>query len=118
MELITESLFKKSNMTEKWLLSNDFRYSSMFSDNEAKVYTYRFPVYKYAGYNILECELRVTLGEDVVVVNVYDNGTINRYAPFYYHEYGKYDDEVIKNITKIILNKLKKLGITKVERGE
>ena len=111
---ISERKFTKRNMTKQWILSNGFHYNRIFSDEESEVYTYRFPVLKYEGFTVLECELRVIPGESNVVIDVYDYNTINRYAPFYYQEYGNYDkmlEEIWKKISKV----LEKLGIE--ERG-
>ena len=111
---ISERKFTKRNMTKQWILSNGFHYNRIFSDEESEVYTYRFPVLKYEGFTVLECELRVIPGESNVVIDVYDYNTINRYAPFYYQEYGNYDkmlEEIWMKISKV----LGKLGIE--ERG-
>ncbi len=102
-------------MTKEWLLSNGFRYNRLFSDDEAEVYTYRFPVYKYNKFTALECELKVMLGNDVINVNVYDYGTNDKYAPFYYCEYGNYD-KILKEINKKIDIALKKIKVKKDKR--
>ncbi len=101
-------------MTKEWLLSNGFYYNRLFSDDETEVYTYRFPVYKYNKFTVLECELKVILGNDVINVNVYDYGTNDKYAPFYYCEYGNYDS-VLKEIYKRINKKRKDLKIEGIE---
>ncbi|MCM1254083.1 MAG: hypothetical protein NC321_14790 [Clostridium sp.] len=104
-----QTKYIKQNMTKDWLLSNGFYYNKMFSDNTEEVYTYKFPVYKYNKLTVLECELRVILGEDVVNINVYDYNTHDKYAPFYYCEYGNYDKmlEVINHRIEKELNKSK-----------
>lgn len=83
----------------------------MFSDNAEEVYTYRFPVYKYNRFTVLECELRVILGENVININVYDCNTHDKYAPFYYCEYGNYD-KMLNEINTKIGNILKRLKIS------
>ena len=95
----------KPNVTKKWLQSHDFYYNQILSDDEDNLesYSYRFPVYKYGVYTTLECEFTITLGLDDVLVNVYDYGTRDRYAPFYCCEYGNYDkilNIIVKNIEK------------------
>lgn len=101
-------------MTIDWLNTNGFRYNRLFSNEDTDVFTYRFPVYKCEGFIILECELRVILGEQRVYIDVYDRNTINKYAPFYYQEYRNYTQMLNKIWTKI--NKvIRKLGIE--ERG-
>lgn len=97
--------YKKDNITKEWLLSNGFRFNRLFSDEESEVYTYRFPVYKYDGFSVLDCELKIMLGGNKVLIDVYDYNTINRYAPFYYREYGSYDkilEEIWKKINKVV----------------
>ena len=109
MSAITNKLsdrkFLKKNITKQWIISNKFHYNRLFSSEDEEVYTYRFPVYKYENFTILECELRITLGEDDIIIVVYDYGTINKYAPFYYTEYGNYDlmlKEIWMKIDKVI----------------
>ncbi len=93
-------------------MSNGFHYNRLFSEDEVEVYTYRFPVYKYNKFTLLECELKVMLGDDVISVNVYDYGTNDKYAPFYYYEYGNYD-KILKEISEKIENALNKLKVRK-----
>lgn len=102
-------------MTSEWLLLNGFRYNRLLSDEDTDVFTYRFPVHKCERFVILECELRVILGEDRIFVDVYDRNTINRYAPFYYGEYGNYS-KMLKEIWQKIYKELKKLGIETEEK--
>lgn len=107
--------FTKTNMTKQWLLSNRFHYNRLFSDEEIESYTYRFPVYKCEGFTILECELRVNLGSNYVYIDVYDHNTINKYAPFYFCEYGK--NILLENIWRIIGKEIKRLGISKIKES-
>ena len=69
-------------MTKQWIISNKFHYSRLFSSEDEEVYTYRFPVYKYENFTILECELHITLGEDDIIIDVYDYGTIHEAPEF------------------------------------
>lgn len=93
-------------LTKEQLLSKGFRFSRSLSDDENDVYTYRFPVFKYKKMIVLECELRVTLGEEKININVYDYNTNNKYAPFYHCEYGSYN-EMLKIINEKIENCIK-----------
>lgn len=111
---ITQTKYRKKNMTKDWLLSNGFRYNRLFSDDETEVYTYRFPVHKYNEFTVLECEFRVVLGEKDISINVYDYATNNKYAPFYYCEYGNYD-KLLKEINEKINIVLRKMRIEKVK---
>lgn len=109
---IMQTRYIKKNMTKEWLISNNFHYNRIFSDDETEVYTYRFPVYKYDCFTVLDCEFKVTLGESTVTIDVYDYNTINRYTPFYYQEYGSYD-KMLKEIWEKIDRSTIKLGIEK-----
>lgn len=102
-------------MTKDWLLSNGFYHNRMFSDNDEEVYTYRFPVYKYNKFTVLECELMVVLGGDTVNINVYDYNTHDKYTPFYYCEYGNHD-KMLKEIYQKIKSVLKRLKIIDTRR--
>ena len=112
MGKLTDIIYVRPKVTKQWLLSHNFRYNRSLSDNESEVYTYRFPVYKYDKFTTLECELYIILGEDRVRINVYDYGTYNKYAPFYYCQYGNYDT-MLKTVWKNIDKKRKLLGIIK-----
>lgn len=103
----------KCKLTKDQLLSKGFKFSRTFSDNENEVYTYRFPVYKYNKMTVLECELRVVLSEDKVDINVYNYNTNDKYAPFYYCEYGNYN-QMLKIINDKIEYMLKRLGIKEI----
>lgn len=111
---MAKTRYKKKNITKDWLLSSNFRYNRLLSNNEEEVYTYRFPVYKYNKFVTLECELQVIFGEDEIKVNLYDYGTNNKYAAFYYSEYGNYS-KFMKGIYDKINQKLNNLGIERIE---
>lgn len=67
--------YHKSSLTKEWLISNNFRYSRILSTDDSITYTYRFPVYKYKGMTVLECELSTILGCEDIKINVYDYNT-------------------------------------------
>ena len=112
MDKPTNATYIKPNVTKQWLISHGFRYNRQLSDDESEVYTYRFSVYKYEKFTTLEGELCVALGEDEVKINVYDYGTSDRYAPFYYCEYGNYD-AILRIIWRNIEKQLRNLEIDK-----
>ncbi len=114
MEYITNATHKLPELSEKWLISHDFTYNRLYCNEEIEVYTYRFPVYKYGIFTILDAELKIITGENGIQINVYDHNTINRYVPFYYCEYGNYD-KVLKIINNNIMKQLVKLGIKEKE---
>lgn len=95
--------YYKENITKSWLIKNGFRFNKTFSDENTEVYTYRFPVYRYEKMIILESEISVILGENGININVYEYNTNDKYAPFYYCEYGNYD-----TMLKIIWDKINK----------
>lgn len=100
--------YYKKNVSKEWLVANGFRYSKNLSDEETSVYTYRFPVFKYERMTVLECEINILLEDGEVKLNVYDYGTNDKYASFYYCEYGNYDKmlKIIWDKIKYMLNKL------------
>lgn len=104
--------YTRTEISKSWLKSNGFYRSAIFSDEETDVYVYRFPVYKYKHITMLECELKVILGENIVYVDVYKYNTLDRYEPFYNVEYGKYDAILFK-IQEKINKKFSKLKISK-----
>ena len=106
----------KQNLTKQWLQVNNFHYNRIFSNEDDEVYTYRFPVYRYEKFTVLECEFKVILGEKHVIIDVYDYNTLNKYAPFYYLEYGDYD-KMLDIIWDKIEKELKKIGVM-IEEGE
>lgn len=106
--------YYKQNISKEWLVENGFKYSKSLSDEETHVYTYRFPVFKYKRMTVLECELNIALEDGEVKLNVYDYGTNDKFAAFYYCEYGNYD-----KMLKIIWNKIEyMLGKLQIERRQ
>ena len=95
----------------------NFRYNYVFSDNEVKVYTYRFPVYRYNATMVLEGEFRVYTDDGTVIIDVFDCGTRSRYAPFYYYEYGDYTP-ILTKIWNQINKEMTKLQIKEKEDDE
>lgn len=95
----------------------DFRYSHIFSDEDVDVYTYRFPVYRYNATMVLEGEFRIYTDDGTVIIDVFDNGTRSRYAPFYYYEYGDFTP-LLEKIWEKIDKELTKLQIKEKEDDE
>lgn len=110
MENIAYTTYKKEKVTKKWLLQNGFQFNRLFSSEESEVYTCRFPVYEYGEFITLECELMVDRSTGEVKINVYDNNTRSRYAPFYVYQYGS-ARPILTKIHKRIKRKIKALGI-------
>lgn len=114
MDRLTDGKYVKRNVDKNWLIKNNFKYSSILSDENEDIYTYRFPVYKNGGFTILECEIAVCLNTENINVDVFEYGTRDRYAPFYYIEYGNYD-VILQSIWNQINKELKKFDIKKKE---
>jgi len=110
MKSILNNTYIKFDITKEWLQLHGFKYNKTLSCDDNEVYTYRFAVYKYTYYIVLECELSIYLDTGEVKVNVFDCNTRSRYAPFYYMEYGK-DNKVVEKINKIILKEINRLNI-------
>lgn len=112
-----QNKYYKQNISKEWLVTNGFRYNKNLSDEETSVYTYRFPVFKYEKMIVLECELNIALEDGEVKLNVYDYGTNDKYAPFYYCEYGDYNQmlKVINDKIKYMLGKLEIKEITSTD---
>lgn len=107
--------FYKQNISKEWLINNGFKYNKNLSDEETHIYTYRFPVFKYERMIVLDCELTASLYDDEIKINVYDYGTNDKYAPFYYCEYGNFD-KMLKEIHNKINKELSKLNINLIEQ--
>lgn len=99
-----------SSLIKACLLHNGFRYNKAFSTTDSDIYTYRFPVYKYKKFTVLECELNIFMKDGNVSINVYNYGTNDKYAPFYHLEYGNYN-KILKIINEKIDKELKQIGI-------
>ena len=109
---IYKDRYKLNNHSKEDLKSLGFYYSSLLSDSELQIYTYKFPVLKYKNKTVLECELSIDTTYGEVKINVYDMKH-ELYIPFYHIECGNYD-EILSKINKKIKSKLTKLGIKKV----
>ena len=109
MKRLVEKTIRKENVTEKWLLDNHFRYNRIYSDGDSIAYTYRFPVYKYGCCVTLDGEIVIFLDGEVKL-NVYDVNTRNKYAPFYYNEYGDFS-AILNVINNNFEKQLKKFDI-------
>lgn len=112
MDGLANNKYIKRNVTKEWLAKNNFKYNNVLSDEENEVYAYRFPVHKNGFFTVLECEIAICFNSGEVNVDVFEYGTRDRYAPFYYVEYGNYD-VMLKSINDKIENELKKLRIKK-----
>lgn len=110
MKRLIEKTLCKKNVTEKWLLDNHFRQNRIYSDGDLVAYTYRFPVYKYGSCVTLDGEIIIFLNNGEVRLNVFDSNTRNKYAPFYYNEYGDFT-HMLRIITRNFEKQLNKFNI-------
>lgn len=105
---ITDNELKLAKINKEKLLSKNFHFYSIRDEDECEIYSYRFPVYEYNGYIVLNCELLINIHSGDLAVNVYDRN--NRlFAPFYHLEYGNYD-RLLSVIKRNILIKLGELA--------
>lgn len=109
---LANNKYIKRNVSKEWLTKNNFKYSNILSDEDNEVYVYRFPVHKNGFFTVLECEIVICLSSGEVNVDIFEYGTRDRYAPFYYAEYGNYNI-ILEVINKQIETELKKFGIRK-----
>lgn len=103
----------KHNVTKEWLQKNNFHYSytevSSKGISDEDVYTHRFIVYKNDFSVKLECEITLYELTGDIILNVFDYGTRDKYAPFYYYEYGI--NTMLEAVNQRILAELKQLDI-------
>ena len=95
--------------TKDDLYSKGFHYNKMMSDDVTDCYSLRFPVHRYKKSITLECELIVELQTGNVIINVFNYGTNDIYAPYYNREYGNYP--ILDTIDAVIKAQFKKLGV-------
>lgn len=113
IENIANNIYVKHGITKEWLDEKGFRYNRTFSDDEDRVYTYRFPLCKNGYFVTLECEFSCIETTGEIRVDVYEYGTRNKYVSFYCVEYGDYS-VMLNTINKKINSELKKLGVKKI----
>ena len=95
--------------TKDELYKKGFHYNKMMSDDVTDCYSLRFPVHKYKKFTTLECEIVVELQTGNVITNVFNYGTNDIYAPYYYNEYGNYP--ILDKIKHAIKVQMKRLGV-------
>lgn len=117
MGKLKENVYELNSIPSKqWLLDHGFIYNKTLSNDDTDVYTYRFPVLKYNSYTTLECGLSIIFGDNKIKIDVYDYGTRDKYAPFYYTEYGNHT-KILNTIWFNIDHRIKQIKNVKVQRG-
>lgn len=97
----------KLNLTNEQQKKLGFHY-----DMELNEYVYEFPVYR-SRYATLMCKLSIDEESNLVIINVYNTDGL-LYSPYYNRTYcGR--SNVIQEIDKNVLEKLKYLGAEEVE---
>ena len=86
-----------------------FHRYSLMCDEDSSYYIYRFPVEKYLGKTVLECELKIDSNTGRIRVDVYD--TDHDVFAMFYNEITESNKAFITRINKNILAEYKKLGI-------
>ena len=109
---LEENYILKDHSPENLRLLGFHRYSLM-CDEYSLYYIYRFPVEKYLGKTVLECELKIDSNTGNIRVDVYDMD--HDVFAMFYNEYTKSNIDFINKISNVILEEYKKLGIEKKE---
>lgn len=113
-----QNTYTMENPDRDKLREYGFRYSKKYSENNAVIYRYTFPVIKYNKYITLYGEFLVFMESGQMRVNVCCNDG-SPYLPFYCDQFGVYDDlrvwinnkviseihKISKNVCKIIYRK-------------
>ena len=90
-----------------------FHRYSLMCDEYSLYYIYRFPVEKYLGKTVLECELKIDSNTGNIRVDVYDMD--HDVFAMFYNEHTKSNMNFMNKISNVILAEYKKLGIEKKE---
>ena len=109
---LEENYILKDHSPENLRLLGFHRYSLM-CDEYSMYYIYRFPVEKYLGKTVLECELKIDSNTGNIRVDVYDMD--HDVFAMFYNEHTKSNMNFMNKISNVILEEYKKLGIKKKE---
>ena len=109
---LEENYILKDHSQENLRLLGFHRYSLM-CDEYSLYYIYRFPVEKYLGKTVLECELKIDSNSGNIRVDVYDMD--HDVFSMFYNEHTKSNMNFMNKISNVILEEYKKLGIKKKE---
>lgn len=109
---LEENYILKNHTPENLRLLGFHRYSLM-CDEDSSYYIYRFPVEKYLGKTVLECELKIDSNTGNIRVDVYDMD--HDVFAMFYNEITEVNKAFLARINKNILAEYKKLGIEEKE---
>ena len=109
---LEENYILKDHSQENLRLLGFHRYSLMCNE-DSSYYIYRFPVEKYLGKTVLECELKIDSNTGNIRVDVYDMD--HDVFSMFYNKITEPNKAFISRINKNILVEYKKLGIEKKE---
>ena len=107
---LEENYILKDHSPENLRLLGFHRYSLM-CDEYSLYYIYRFPVEKYLGKTVLECELKIDSNTGNIRVDIYDMD--NDVFAMFYNEETESNRSLLTRINKNILSEYKKLRIEK-----
>ena len=99
----------KLKTTKDELYKKGVVYNKLMSEDGLDCYSIRFWVLKHNKIPTVDCELTVELQTGNVMINVFQHGTNDIYAPYYNNEYGVYKTLDIINGT--IQKYLDRLGV-------
>ena len=105
---LEDNYILKDHSSENLRLLGFHRYSLM-CDEDSSYYIYRFPVEKYLGKTVLECELKIDSNTGNIRVDVYDMD--HDVFAMFYNEETESNKSLLTRINKNILAEYKKLGI-------
>ena len=109
---LEENYILKDHTPENLQLLGFHRYSLMCNEYSL-YYIYRFPVEKYLGKTVLECELKIDSNTGNIRVDVYNMD--HDVFSMFYNEHTKSNMNFMNKISNVILEEYKKLGIEKKE---
>lgn len=117
MGRINNDKYTIPNLSKNFLERNGFKFAPNISNAEDGVfYRYSFPVMKYMDFVTLYAEITVNLTYNIAIIDVIDTNR-SRYAPYYYYEYGNYD-QILQSIDSRIDKYIKKLGMVKIDEHD
>ena len=76
-------MYRMRNYSIHRLIKLGFYWNGAYSSKGENYYTYRFTVYQYQAAIVLQCEIKVLAETGQIWVDVYTNGTRERYASYY-----------------------------------
>lgn len=109
-------MYLMKNTTPQYLISHGFHYSKTFSSPEESHFIKDFRVYRKNNTILLEAEIRIIAETGQIFLNVFNEGTRERYAPFYYYK-DRDATEALKEIYSEIYAEFDRLNISDIDEN-